>query len=127
MNVRTSEHAEQAALFQWAALLEGRLPELATIFAIPNGGARHPAVAAKLRAEGVKAGVWDAFLATPRGGLHGLWIEMKVERNGLTPAQMVWRLTMEASGYRCVVCYSWCEAARAICAYLGVAPEEYGL
>jgi len=31
-----SEHEEQKKLFQWARLSEGRWPELALLFAIPN-------------------------------------------------------------------------------------------
>ena len=122
------EHQEQAALFRWASLVEPRLPELATLFAIPNGGDRHPVVAAKLKDEGVRSGVWDCLLATPRDGLAGCWIEMKAGRNGLTCDQKVWAHLMRAAGYRCEdVCFSWCEAARAICEYLGATPGEYGL
>ena len=124
---RTTEHDEQADLFQWARLMENKIPELATLFSIPNGGQRHPAVAAKMKAEGVKAGVWDCFMATPRGADHGLWLELKIRPNKLTPAQEVWGHTMRAAGHRCVVCFSWIEAARAVCAYLGVRPEDFGV
>ena len=123
-----AEHREQAALFRWATLMEPRLPELATLFGIPNGGARHPVVAGKLKAEGVKSGVWDCFMATPRGGFHGLWLELKIKPNKLTPEQKIWTHLMRAAGYSCEdVCYDWTEAARAICGYLGVRPEEYGV
>ena len=54
-----SEHAHQVALFDWANLHLGRMPELAAMYAIPNGGARSKATAGKLKAEGVKAGVPD--------------------------------------------------------------------
>lgn len=47
------EHTEQTALFSRLALYEGKYPELRWIFAIPNGGHRHIAVAAKMKAEGV--------------------------------------------------------------------------
>ena len=68
-----SEHDEQVALFQWAGYQLGACPELALMFAIPNGGDRHPAVAGKLRDEGVKAGVPDIFLPVPRGKYHGMF------------------------------------------------------
>ena len=85
-------------------------------------------MAGKLKAEGVKSGVWDCFLATPRGGLAGCWIEMKTGRNGLTTDQKVWAHLMRAAGYRCEdVCYDWTAAARAICGYLGVSAEDYGI
>ena len=46
--------------------MEGRHPQLALIFAIPNGGKRHIGTARKLKAEGVRSGVPDIFLACPR-------------------------------------------------------------
>lgn len=121
------EHQEQAALFTWAALNESRLSELRLLFAVPNGGDRHPAVAAKLKAEGVRAGVWDALLPVARFGHIGLWIEMKAGTNVLTPAQIAWEVAMIDQGYLCSVCYSWMAAARRIVAYLGGGFAECGL
>jgi len=72
-----SEHQEQCALMRMCRLHERKYPGLELIHSIPNGGARHIAVAAKLRAEGVRAGVPDIFLPVPRGSAHGLYIELK--------------------------------------------------
>ena len=52
------EHQEQKTLIKWCEY-KGHPYNL--IFAIPNGGQRHKAVAAKLKAEGVKSGVPDLF------------------------------------------------------------------
>ncbi|HXF63049.1 MAG TPA: VRR-NUC domain-containing protein [Caldilineaceae bacterium] len=119
-----SEHDEQAALFAWAAAHEGRYPALRWLFAIPNGGHRHAAVAAKLKAEGVKPGVPDLFLPVPRGGYHGLWIELKVGANQLTPAQQQWIEALARFGYLTVVCYGGAEAIAALEQYL--AQDETG-
>lgn len=121
------EHQEQAALFQWAALMEPRIPALRLLFAIPNGGDRHPAVAAKLKAEGVKAGVWDIFLPVAKRGYIGLWLEMKVNGNTLMPAQADWGMAMLDQNYTCKICHDWTTAARHIVIYLGYAPEDYDL
>jgi len=43
-------------------------------FAIPNGGLRNIKVAAKLKQEGVKAGVADLFVALSNGKYHGLFM-----------------------------------------------------
>jgi hypothetical protein len=52
-----SEHDEQVALFEMIRLYKQSTHRLKTAFAIPNGGLRHKAVAAKLKAEGVSAQV----------------------------------------------------------------------
>ena len=72
------EHKIQVALCQWLAAVH--TVEYALTFAVPNGGHRHVAVAAKLKAEGVKRGVPDLFMAVPRGDKHGLFIELKTEK-----------------------------------------------
>lgn len=105
------EHLAQAALFRWAEYQAKRLPVLALLFAIPNGGHRHPATAAKLKAEGVKAGVPDICLPVAMGEYHGLWIELKAGKNRPTQTQTAWHVRLSAEGYRVAVCWSW-EAAR---------------
>jgi hypothetical protein len=66
------EGLEQAALM---AELHARMPEVADlIFHVPNGGHRVKAVAAKLKAQGVKAGMPDLVLPMARGGFFGLYI-----------------------------------------------------
>ena len=131
------EHAGQVALFRWAAMMSVKHPELALLFAIPNGGQRNIVTAAKMKAEGVKRGVPDMFLPVPKHGpltglqlmgvpidSHwGLFIEMKVGKNDLTPHQRWWKALLEQQGYAYVVAHSWVEAARAICDYLNIEPE----
>jgi hypothetical protein len=114
-----SEHDDQAALYQWAGLQIRKYPELGLMFAIPNGGDRHIAVARKLQAEGVKRGVPDNFLPVPRGSYHGLWIEMKYGKNKATAEQMAWHEALRGKGYQVEVCYGWERAAEIIVKYLG--------
>ena len=116
-----SEHDEQCALFAWAAAMEGAHPELACMFAVPNGGARHPAVAAQLKASGTKAGVPDVLLLCRRGGFGGMAIELKKadRSNKPTLLQMAWIERLRAYGYMAVICYGADEAIAAILAYLG--------
>jgi len=72
-----SEAGNQAALFCQFALHFDQYPELKTAFAIPNGGKRDLREAANMKAQGVKAGVYDVFIPVPRGPWHGLFVEMK--------------------------------------------------
>ena len=122
-----SEHTEQSALFEWAAWHVGKAPELKLLFAIPNGGARDAITGARMKREGQKAGVWDMLLPIARNGFHGLWIEMKVGANNLTPAQEAWGAAMLKQGYFCEVCYSWQAAARVLIDYLGLNARLFGV
>jgi hypothetical protein len=119
-----SEHDEQAALFTWARTMEPRYPDLDMLYAIPNGGHRAKKTASMLKAEGVKAGVPDVALAVPRGPYHGLYGEMKFGKGRMSPTQRDWLERLKAQGYKTGVWYSWLEAARAICDYLGIYDEE---
>lgn len=105
----------------------GTLPELRNLFAIPNGGSRGDSVksrvitGARLKAEGVKAGVPDIYLAVARNGYHGLYIELKRVKGGrLEDDQIRWLNSLNAQGYRAVVCFGWNDARDVICRYLGV-------
>lgn len=111
---KVSEHDEQVALFEWAATV----PELQWMFAIPNGGARHIAVAGKLKAEGVKRGVSDIFLPLARGGYHGLFIEMKSDKGNTTPEQANFILAMRDAGYAAIICHGFEQAKWSIGLYL---------
>ena len=116
----SSEHDEQVALFEWAALHQGRYPELGLLFAIPNGGKRDKLVAMQLQREGVKPGVPDLCLPVPSAGWHGLFIELKWGRNTTTDKQNEWLERLTEQGYLAVVCYGWQEAVDVIKDYLGM-------
>lgn len=120
MSRRDLEHVEQSFLIEWARLRSGSVPELRLLFAIPNGGHRHPATAAKLKAEGVKRGVPDLCLPVPRGPYHGLYIELKAGKNTATEEQRDWMEALNAQGYCASVCTGWEAAREAIEFYLGL-------
>lgn len=114
------EHTEQVTLMQWWALAcHGfGVPE-ACLFAIPNGGERNVIVASRLKAEGVRAGVPDLFLAVPHGNLGGLFIEMKKAKGGrVSEAQRAYLDMLTGLGYLAVVCNGWLEAKQIIEQYL---------
>lgn len=96
----------QKACVRWFRL---QYPQYSkNLFANPNGGSRRgPIEGANLKAQGVTAGVWDLFLMVPKGEYHGLWIEMKVHPNKLTPEQCAFESVAIGSGYYCQVCYTF--------------------
>lgn len=104
---KTSEHEEQKRLLEVCKLHEKKYPGLDLIFSIPNGQIRHPAVAARLKEEGVKAGVPDLFIPVPRGNAHGLFIEMKARKGRLSPPQCEMLEALARQGYACIIAYGW--------------------
>jgi hypothetical protein len=114
------EYDEQVALMAMVRLWEGRVPELALLFHVPNGGARDYTVGAKLKAAGVRAGVPDLILPVARQGYHGLAIELKRIKGGyLEPTQHWWHEQLRAQGWQVEVCKGHRAAWRLLQDYLG--------
>lgn len=112
------EHDTQKAFFQWAA--HQRFHGIELLHAIPNGGARHPAVAAKLKAEGVRAGVLDVSWPVARGGYIGLAIEFKHGDGNPSKEQRQRIDAMQKEGWCVAICWSWEAAARLLSGYAGM-------
>ena len=90
-----TEHEEQRELVRW---FRQTWPGV-RIFAIPNGGARSPATAGLLKAEGVSSGVPDLFIPA-----WGLWVEMKRTKGGsLSAEQKDWISYLESVEFCCIV------------------------
>lgn len=118
--MRYLEHEHQKALFIWWAMEAGRRginPRL--MWATPNGGFRHIGTARRLKAEGVKSGVPDVFLAIPTQGYHGLFLELKAPKGRVSPGQSEMLDLLRSKGYVGRVCYGWDQAREAIEGYLG--------
>jgi hypothetical protein len=113
------EHYEQVAVMEICRMNEGNHPELRLLFAVPNGGLRNIRVAKDLKAEGVKAGVPDLFLLVPRGGFHGLVIEVKaLNGNSTTEEQRAWIQAFLDQGYYARCCIGAEAVVNTIFAYL---------
>lgn len=110
-----TEHEEQVTLFTWFRMRYAGM----LMYAIPNGGARSSITGARLRDEGVLAGVPDIFLPCPSGGKHGLYIEMKRQKGGRVSApQKAVMQALRMQGYEVAVCHGWQEARDYIEQYL---------
>jgi hypothetical protein len=77
------------------------------LYHTPNGGARHPVVARKLKLMGVKAGIPDYLCHYPSNGFTGLAIELKAPGGKLTKPQETWLQRLKSIGYRCAVCFDF--------------------
>lgn len=90
------------------------------LYAIPNGGKRNSREAARLREEGVTAGVADLFLSIPNQHYHGLYIEMKCATGGRqSHHQKLFQEAVEQQGYRYVIIRSLEDFILEIKSYLG--------
>jgi hypothetical protein len=89
------------------------------IYAIPNGGQRNAIVAAKLKAEGVLAGIPDIHIPMARNGYHSLYIEMKNGKAGrLSDAQKEMHTRLQDYGNKVAVCRNTKEFINTINEYL---------
>jgi hypothetical protein len=141
-----SEHAHQSSVFLYfknAAYENKKLNELDRVkidnlwwsidhiryidemmFAIPNGGERGKGEAARLKLEGVKAGIPDICLPMPVEPYCGLFIEMKKpgrekeSQGGCSNKQMEKIHHLTSQMYKVSVCYSWKSAVEEIHTYL---------
>lgn len=117
-----TEHQIQCAFITWAHLNAKAWPELALLFAVPNGGYRPPRTAAKLAAEGVRAGVPDVLLPVARGGWIGLALEFKRPGGKLSPAQIAYIDRLVHAGWLVLVVDDAQAAAARVRSYLDLAP-----
>lgn len=133
-----TEDGEQTALFCWITNgLRDKKPgyePMRWMFAVPNGGSRGGtkdtamALGARLKATGVRAGVSDTFLAEPRHGMAGLFIEMKKapefggKPSDATDFQLEFGSWVQERGFGFAVCCGWLEARAVLCEYLQIEP-----
>ena len=111
----------QRHFFAWLGYVYPQVYQVS--FHIPNGGARNKATGAKLKAEGVRAGVPDIMIAYPCGQWHGLFIEMKAARPyhaAVSEQQKIWLQRLARYNYRTIVCYGLEEAKQALTDYLSI-------
>lgn len=111
------EHCIQQACVQWFNLkfphLRGRL------FAVPNGGRRDAVTGARLKAEGVVAGVADLILLKSNRRHGALLIEMKTAKGRQSDSQRWWQSVItENDEYKYVVCHSFDDFMREVADYL---------
>ena len=111
------EHCSQQACGRWFSLhypeRQGRL------FAVPTGGRRDAVTGAKLKAEGVIAGVSDLILLKSTHQYGALLIEMKTPKGRQSEHQRWWQSVIcDKDEYKYVVCRSLDDFIREVRCYL---------
>ena len=101
-----SESQEQMLFVQWFK----RTYPTVKILSIPNGGHRHIAVAARMKAEGQSPGAPDIFIPA-----WICWIEFKKIKGGvLSPAQKDWIQYLESIGHTVIVGHGFEDAKQQV-------------
>lgn len=119
--MRHEEDDHQKALFEWAQLATvGGIRVGDYLYASANGGKRNIKEAARMKAQGVKAGVSDLHLPIARGGFIGLWIELKAPKGKASQLQIDWVNKMAEQGHMALFCYGWTAAKQTITDYLNL-------
>ena len=110
------EHRIQCACVKWFRMSYPALSEV--LFAIPNGGRRDAVTGARMKEEGVTAGVSDLILLRGSGPYGALCIEMKTPGGRQSGTQKRWQHIAEQNGAKYVVCRSLDEFMKEIKEYL---------
>ena len=106
-----TEREYMAAVFQAAAWEALREPAFNLLLHIPNENSH--------KTPGVKGGMPDLFLAVPRGGKAGLFIELKIASGKPSQKQLDVIYGLRTAGYECHIIWdSVDEVITCITAYL---------
>ena len=115
---KTIKHDEdnlQTAIVDWFGL---QYPEfIGMLFAVANGGRRDAREGARLKKQGVRAGVSDLILLVPRPQV--LLLEVKVKGGKLSDAQKLWLTAAAELGHTTAVAYDFHAARAAIVNHIG--------
>ena len=123
-----SESDQQATIVKWWRL---QYPQLSKLLISSQsgaiiGGKNKFGSIAKLKKEGWQSGVPDLFIAVPRGGKHGLWIELKdvkkIEK-ALSEEQNEYLVLLSEQGYEAIWCAGSDIAIAAIKTYMNEATQ----
>lgn len=120
----TTESAMQCSCVRWFRTVYK--PLALFLFSIPNGGKLggrlnkngSPTQAGIMVGEGLTAGVADLFLAIPKCGLHGLFIEMKTPVGVWSKEQREFAARQIGQGYGYALCRSQIEFEDTVNKYL---------
>lgn len=118
-----TESQIQQAVIRWWALQHRALgfPDERVLMAFPMQGMRTARNGARMKAEGMRKGLPDMFLAVPIRGLWaGLWIELKRPGGRVSPEQSDFLDVLRAQEYFACVCFGFDDCTQSITRYLNL-------
>lgn len=116
--MKQSEYQEQCIIFEWAAAVSGKYPDLKYMFATLNGIKLPIGLAKKAKKQGNKRGVPDIILPVANKKYKGLFIELKVEGGRASKEQKEYLKFLTAQGYFADIRFGSKEAIDLIIDYL---------
>lgn len=118
MKSHPSEHQIQSAFIKIVDLHLKTYPQLELLFAVPNAAKRSPALAAMMKAEGMRSGVPDIMFPYANGTHYGLALEFKSAKGKPTDNQIEWMGRLDHYGWICYVVKDAQEAWDIVLQYL---------
>ena len=113
---RDLEHKLQSACVRWYRLQYPKMKH--NLFAVPNGSKRDVIIGAKLKEEGVLAGVADLILLKSNRFYGALLIEMKTPEGRQSDTQKEWKQKITNDGFKYVIIRSLEDFQREVKLYL---------
>ena len=113
---RDLEHKLQAACVRWYRLQYPKMKH--NLFAVPNGSKRDVIIGAKLKEEGVLAGVADLILLKSNRFYGALLIEFKTPEGRQSDTQKEWQQKITNDGFKYVIIRSLEDFQREVKLYL---------
>ena len=113
---RDLEHKLQAACVRWYRLQYPKMKH--NLFAVPNGSKRDVIIGAKLKEEGVLAGVADLILLKSNRFYGALLIEFKPPEGRQSDTQKEWQQKITNDGFKYVIVRSLEDFQREVKQYL---------
>lgn len=116
------EYKHQQAVIKWSQQpsVRRKWPELSMLHHVKNETKEGQRQVAIDKAMGVKKGVPDLCLPVPRGGYHGLYVELKKPGGKLSKPQEWWITHLCEQGYMADVCHGYQEAIEVIARYMSL-------
>lgn len=111
------EESIHLSLMQWIAINPATKPYKDLFLHYPAEGKRSPRYGKLMKDLGMRKGVSDIFIAVPRHGYGGAWIELKSTLGKLKPEQDKFLKDMAEQNFYTAVCWSIEEAISVISWY----------
>jgi len=117
-NGEVSEESIHKSIIEWINISPPLKDFRNFIIHIPNQGKRTARFGRKLKDMGMRKGVSDLFIAAPKRGYSGAWIELKSKHGILSKDQFDFLQDMTSQNYCTNVCKSYDECIEFIHWYL---------